>query len=130
MRAIAYAEQNGAVICNLSLGGDTYDPALYRAMAASSMLFVAAAGNDGADTDAAPSYPASYDLDNILSVANLNYNGALHYTSNYGAASVDLAAPGSYILSTTPGDGYSLHDRHLHGRAHGDRGGGHGLRPV
>ena len=107
VRAIAYAEQNGAVICNLSLGGDTYDPALYRAMAASSMLFVAAAGNDGADTDAAPSYPASYDLDNILSVANLNYNGALHYTSNYGAESVDLAAPGSYILSTTPGDGYS-----------------------
>lgn len=107
IRAIQYAEANGASICNLSLGNDTDDRALYRAIASSGMLFVAAAGNDGADTDRSPSYPASYPLDNILSVANLSYDGTLHYTSNYGAASVDLAAPGTYILSTTPGNTYS-----------------------
>ena len=107
IRAIQYAEANGASICNLSLGNSVNDRALYQAIANSSMLFVVAAGNDGANTDTSPIYPASYDLDNIISVANLNYNGALHYSSNYGAASVDLAAPGSYILSTTPGDGYS-----------------------
>ena len=57
--------------------------------------------------DLSPTYPASYNLDNILSVANLCYDGVLHHTSNYGAASVDLAAPGTHILSTTPGNRYS-----------------------
>lgn len=107
IQAIRYAETNGAVICNLSLGSSADDKALYRAIAESSMLFVVAAGNDSADTDTAPCYPASYDLANIISVANLNYDGTLHYSSNYGAKSVDLAAPGTYILSTTPDDGYS-----------------------
>ena len=40
-------------------------------------------------------------------MANLNYDGSLHYGSNYGVVSVDLAAPGSYILSATPENGYS-----------------------
>lgn len=106
IQAIQYAEANGASICNLSLGSSTNDRALYQAIANSEMLFVVAAGNDGADTDTSPCYPASYALDNIISVANLNYDGNLHYSSNYGAVSVDLAAPGSYILSTTPENGY------------------------
>ncbi len=71
------------------------------------MLFVVAAGNDGTDLETAPSYPASYDLDNLIAVANIRYDGELDRTSSYGAASVDLAAPGSYILSTTPGNTYS-----------------------
>lgn len=106
IQAIQYAEANGASICNLSLGSEHSDQALYRAMAASSMLFVVAAGNDGANTDIRPSYPASYDLDNILSVANLSCDGTLHTSSNYGAVSVDLAAPGTYILSTTADGDY------------------------
>lgn len=107
IQAIQYAEANGASICNLSLGTSRNDRALYQAMASSDMLFVVAAGNDGADTDVTPSYPASYDLDNIISVANLNCDGNLHSSSDYGETSVDLAAPGSYILSTTPEDTYS-----------------------
>lgn len=107
IRAIQYAQANGASICNLSLGSSVNDPALYRVMANSSMLFVVAAGNDGTNMDRSPSYPAAYDLENIISVANLNYDGTLHSSSNYGSASVDIAAPGSYILSTTPEDGYS-----------------------
>lgn len=107
IEAIHYAEDNGASICNLSLGSSYNDRALYKAIAESSMLFVAAAGNDSTNTDESPCYPASYDLPNIISVANLNYDGTLHYSTNYGASSVDLAAPGSYILSTTPGNGYS-----------------------
>lgn len=47
IEAIRYAQANGAAICNLSLGSSFNDRALYQAMAASSMLFVAAAGNDG-----------------------------------------------------------------------------------
>lgn len=107
IQAIQYAQANGASICNLSLGSSVNDPALYRVMANSSMLFVVAAGNDGANMDRSPSYPAAYDLENIISVANLNYDGTLHSSSNYGSVSVDIAAPGSYILSTTPEDGYS-----------------------
>ena len=107
IQAIQYAEANGAQICNLSLGSSQNDPALYRTMASSDMLFVVAAGNDGTDLETSPSYPASYDLDNVISVANIRYDGELDPTSSYGAASVDLAAPGSYILSTTPGGTYS-----------------------
>lgn len=107
IQAIRYAEANGASICNLSLSSSKDDRALYQAMANSNMLFVVAAGNDSSNNDSTPTYPASYDLDNILTVANLHYDGNLHATSNYGASSVDLAAPGSSILSTTPGNTYS-----------------------
>ena len=113
IQAIRYAEENGAVICNLSLTTTVDDRAMYLAMANSSMLFVVAAGNGdsrtgiGLNTDHTPFYPAAYDLDNIISVANLSFDGNLHDSSNYGAMTVDLAAPGTYILSTTPGNTYS-----------------------
>lgn len=106
IQAIRYAEANGASICNLSLGTSKNDPALYQAIAESSMLFVIAAGNDGTNNGGTPCYPASYDLDNIISVANLNYNGTLHPSSNYDAVSVDLAAPGTQIFSTMPENYY------------------------
>ena len=107
IKAIRYAEDNGASICNLSLTSPTNDQALYCAIRDSSMLFVAAAGNDGKDIDRTPVYPASYELDNVISAANISCGGELHESSNYGVESVDLAAPGSYILSTTPGNTYS-----------------------
>lgn len=113
IRAIRYAEDNGAAICNLSLCTTTDDKALYQAIANSGMLFVVAAGNgsektgQGLNADEVPFYPASYDLDNIITVANLTLDGELHYSSNFGAVSVDLAAPGSYILSATPGNNYA-----------------------
>ena len=110
MKAIQYAEQNGAVICNLSLGTGVNDYLLYKTMKNSRMLFITAAGNSedpskkGRDIDQEPCYPASYSLDNILSVANLDASGNLHYTSNYGRASVDMAAPGTDILSIASGE--------------------------
>ncbi|MPM47209.1 hypothetical protein SDC9_93917 [bioreactor metagenome] len=106
IRAIAYAEDNGASIVNLSLGVNTFDYALYFAMANSDLLFVVAAGNDGADSDNHGTYPAAYNLANIISVANLQCDGTLNSSSNFGETSVDLAAPGTYILSTTTGSGY------------------------
>ena len=102
IQAIRYAEARGADICNLSLGGSQNDPALYRTIATSSMLFVVAAGNETRNTDITPSYPASYALNNILAVANVTCDGTLFVDSNYGAVSVDLAAPGTAIYSTAP----------------------------
>lgn len=69
------------------------------------ILFVAAAGNGGGDdtgddNDAYPTYPASYDLDNVVSVAASDNRDELASFSNYGASSVHLAAPGEGILST------------------------------
>ena len=113
VQGIQYAEENGAQICNLSLGSDEDDTALRSIIENSSMLFTIAAGNGdyytgrAINTDNIPTYPASYDFDNIITVANLQCNGELHSTSNYGATSVDLAAPGSYIYSTSTGDGTS-----------------------
>ncbi len=67
------------------------------------ILFVAAAGNSGVNADVSPMYPAAYDNANIISVANITSTGALASSSNYGAVSVDLGAPGTGIWSTVPG---------------------------
>ncbi|MDD6255687.1 MAG: S8 family peptidase [Eubacteriales bacterium] len=104
IKAIKYAEENGASICNLSLGTEVNDSLLYRTMRDSGMLFVVAAGNseslnqNGWNIDVRPVYPAAYTLDNIIAVANVTASGNIHYTSDYGAASVDIAAPGTDIL--------------------------------
>lgn len=65
------------------------------------ILFVAAAGNNGEDSDKRPHYPAGYyDLPNVIPVAALDRNDQLAVFSNYGAKSVFIAAPGKEILST------------------------------
>lgn len=68
------------------------------------ILNVFAAGNSGQDIDANPPdsavYPASYNSPSIISVAASVENDARASFSNYGATSVDLAAPGSNIVST------------------------------
>ena len=72
------------------------------ALGATGVLQVFAAGNDGRNIDAMPAYPASYDSPSILAVANSTSADLRNGGSNYGAAAVDLAAPGSGILSTYP----------------------------
>lgn len=98
-----YAELNGARVCNLSLNIANYSEEIYAAMKKSNMLFVVSAGNGsgrGVNLDKAPLFPASFDLKNLITVANLNYNGHLNKTSNYGKNTVDIAAPGTSIYST------------------------------
>jgi subtilisin family serine protease len=112
--AYAYAFQNGAKVVNLSLGSTSSSRAERDAIAAfPSMLFVAAAGNGGADgvgddnDAAAATYPCAYLLPNVVCVAASDNRDRLAGFSNYGATSVDLAAPGVSIASTWPGGGYS-----------------------
>jgi hypothetical protein len=66
------------------------------------IAFVAAAGNDGLNTDAPtnPVYPAGYNLPGIISVAATDRTDSLASFSNRGFFSVDLAAPGVAVFST------------------------------
>ena len=91
------------VATNNSWGGGSYYYALYDEINRakdSGILFIAAAGNNSNNNDANPSYPASYEVDNVISVAAIDSNGTLASFSNYGASTVDIAAPGVNIAST------------------------------
>lgn len=63
-------------------------------------ITVAAAGNAGSDNDVSADSPSGLDSDYIISVASSNEKGQLSSFSNYGKKKVDIAAPGSNILST------------------------------
>ena len=108
--AIQYATQHGANLTSNSWGGGGFSAGLQNAIAASGqadMLFVAAAGNESLDNDFTPTYPSSYQLGNIISVAATDHNDQLATFSNFGARAVDLGAPGVSVLSTTPNRSYS-----------------------
>jgi len=103
--AIEYAVDMGAVVLNNSWGGGPPSEALRAAILVANdagALFVAAAGNDGANNDEFPHYPSSFHVPNMISVASSSRTDARSEFSNYGPVSVDLAAPGSLILSTLP----------------------------
>jgi subtilisin family serine protease len=109
IKALGYATAKGMKVTNNSWGGGGYSQALYDAISAAGnagALFVAAAGNNSFNNDLLAHYPSSYDLDNVISVASTTSTDGLSSFSNYGATSVDLGAPGSSILSTTPGNQY------------------------
>ena len=107
--AIEYAIEHGAHLSNNSWGmlapTDYHElPALehvIQAAADANQLFVAAAGNDMHDNNSVSfrAYPASFDVDNIISVASITKEGVLSGFSNYGFTTVHIAAPGSDILS-------------------------------
>jgi subtilisin family serine protease len=99
-----FARTNGARIINASLGAYgsgslSLSNAIWNAQQVG-IIVVAAAGNDGRDIDANPYYPACYGIDNIVTVGFTTRNDTLDSRSNYGATSVDLAAPGASMYST------------------------------
>lgn len=108
IRGIEYAEAQDASIINCSWGGGAHNQALFEVMQSSSALFVCSAGNRGHDTDKAGHYPSGFELPNVISVAAANRNDGISFISNYGAESVDLAAPGVQILSTITGGAYEV----------------------
>lgn len=100
---VIYATQRGASIINLSLGGENPSTVLDNAIdyaRTADVLVVAAAGNEGVNNDTYGSYPANSNYDNIISVAATDSSDELADFSNYGATTVDVAAPGRSILST------------------------------
>ncbi len=97
------------IATNNSWGGGAYSQALYDAIDAQrqrGILFIAAAGNSNSDNDAAPSYPASYDLPNVIAVAATTRTDGRASFSNYGRRTVLIGAPGNEILSTLRGNTY------------------------
>lgn len=112
IEAIHYAIENGAHVLNNSWGGGTFSQALLNAITvayAQGKTFVAAAGNASNNNDAAPTYPATYDVPNIISIAATSSADNLASFSNFGNITVHVASPGISILSTLPNDsfGYS-----------------------
>ncbi|MBB5032539.1 Ig-like domain-containing protein [Prosthecobacter vanneervenii] len=109
IEAVLYATANHVTLTSNSWGGGGYSQTLKDAIdaaGAAGILFVAAAGNSSLNTDVSPSYPASYDSANIISVAASDNTDSLASFTNFGATTVDLAAPGVSIYSTSPGGGY------------------------
>ncbi|CDJ57766.1 subtilisin-like protease, putative [Eimeria maxima] len=99
-RSLDYAIGKGIMLSNNSYGGRGsgfrgLQEAVQRARQAG-MIVVAAAGNYNGnnDNDKQPVFPASYDLDNVVSVAAISRNGQLAPFSSYGKKQVDVAAPG------------------------------------
>ena len=81
---------------NASIGGYTYSPAEYAAISrlnSVDIILVASAGNETTNVDITPSYPAGYDLPNIIAVGSTGPTLARPIYSNYGQG-VDIAAPG------------------------------------
>ncbi len=105
IRAINYAEEIGADIVNCSFSSNEDNRALQEIISNSSMIFVCAAGNQSQNIDECPVYPASYDSENVISVAATDNDNNLAYFSNYGNT-VDLAANGCSILSSVPENEY------------------------
>lgn len=111
IRAVDYATTVGVDIMSNSWGGGGRSQALKDAIIRANeegILFVAAAGNSSADNDVRASYPANYNVDNVISVAATTGTDALASFSSYGRTSVHTAAPGFHTLSTTPNDRYSV----------------------
>ncbi|MBL9210061.1 MAG: PQQ-binding-like beta-propeller repeat protein [Opitutaceae bacterium] len=99
---IDYAIARKAHIINASYSSTAYSQAEFDAIKRArdaGILFVAAAGNDSQEISAFPEYPAAYALDNIVAVASTTRQDRLANYSTYGSGLVELAAPGSSILS-------------------------------
>ena len=109
VRGIQYATKMGARITSNSWGGMVPSAAIKQAFADSPALHIVAAGNSGFNNDWLPSFPANYDLDNIVAVAATDHNDEIANFSQYGKRNVDLGAPGVDIYSTIPGGGYDTY---------------------
>ncbi|MDF2379555.1 MAG: S8 family serine peptidase [Candidatus Gracilibacteria bacterium] len=121
INSIYFAVRNGAQVINLSFGGNGFSQPLADAIGFAKnngVLVVAAAGNESQDLDAVDVFPCEVDHDNVICVAALNPLGGISFNppdfnvlpldlnaapnSNFGAVAVDVAAPGTFVYSTSP----------------------------
>lgn len=115
IKGIDYAIEKKANIINASWGAQPNEiqveefkflkEAVQRAKDAG-ILFVAAAGNSGKSNEKNGEVPASFPIDNIISVGSINENGKSSDFTNFGESSVHVFAPGEEIYSTLPDNDY------------------------
>ena len=102
LTGLDYAIVNGADVVNLSFGSNSSASTLMRSAIGEAVdagiTVVAAAGNQARDNDLLPFFPASYDIDGLISVAASDNKDVLAAFSNFGPNSVDLVAPGQDVL--------------------------------
>ncbi len=109
IKSVDYAIKVGVNLMSNSWGGGAFSQALKDSIQAAhdaGIVFVAAAGNSRADNDARPTYPANYEVENVITVGAHDGSGKRSSFSNYGKKTVHIFAPGSGIMSTVPGDRY------------------------
>ena len=112
VESFLYAAKHGAKLINCSFGkrvnegGNIVNETITHIGKEYGVLTLAAAGNESSNNDRNAKYPASFDSDYLLVIASTNSRGRMSYFSNYGEKTVDLAAPGSGIYSTVPGNDY------------------------
>lgn len=110
INCIDYATKNGAQIMSNSWGGGGFSQAMFDSIKKATdkgILFVAAAGNASSNNDKTDSFPASYKLPGVISVAATDNNDGIANFSNFGLTTVHLGAPGVKVYSTVPGDKYA-----------------------
>lgn len=121
IQAEDYARVQGARAINASFGrtGGPCSQVEYNALSTlntAGVMFLVAAGNDNVNTDVTPSYPAQYSvatacgpaLSNVIAVAAIDQTGNKASFSNFGATSVQIAAPGVNINSTRPTSNFTF----------------------
>lgn len=104
--AIRYAVDNGARVINVSMSSPSgfRDAAVIGALAhaeANDVVVVGSAGNLGSDQ---PRYPAAFPQ--VVGVAATDESDQRAWFSSYGPW-VDVAAPGSRVMTTYPGSTYN-----------------------
>jgi len=107
---IGWSVRHGADVINLSFSSGQKSSVLetkINSAYANGAVIVAAAGNEGLKSQPTrPQYPAAYG--NVIAVSATNENDGLAAFSSRGSWAdpwVDLAAPGTYVLSTGAGGG-------------------------
>ena len=116
--ALSKSELSGKkIIINLSYNsGWSYSPnaefeeyfeIIFSSLEAENIIFVSSSGNDGQDIDLRYVYPTSNENPNYLAAGSINSAGQLSYFSNYGETTVEIAAPGSEIITTGINDVYT-----------------------
>ena len=122
-QAFTYAISKGARVINASFTGLPCSKTEHAALSLANtkgVMVLAAAGNDNLNNDKTFVFPAGYSVDtspdcgpalpNVISVAAINQTGAKAGFSNFGASSVQIAAPGVNINSTNPGTPNATND--------------------
>jgi len=106
VRAIYFAVDNGARVINMSFSMPNASVELTKAVNYATnhgVICVSAAGNSGQETLV---FPAAYQ--NVIGVASTTNQDARSAFSNFGAALVELAAPGENIVTVYPGGNYAV----------------------